>query len=133
MKLTELDVIRSSLTQEMAQEMITTSRAITAEEASFAVKADPASGGSVIALSAAERGVLRTRFDVSRTPPTMEIEFVPWKSVRVSVGHRVTFGQPGAWSVRIARDDGPPIEVSANAGDQGWADFLRAVLGHANP
>ena len=42
MKLTELDVIRSSLTQEMAQEMITTSRAIAAEEASFAVKADPA-------------------------------------------------------------------------------------------
>jgi hypothetical protein len=132
MKLTELDVIRRSLTQEMAQEMITTSRAIAAEEASFAVAADPAAGGSVIAVSAAERGILRTRFDVSRSPQTMDIEFVPWKSVRVSVSHTLAFGQPGAWSVRLSRDDGPPIEVAAGAGDQGWADFLRAVLGHAN-
>lgn len=132
MKLTELDVIRRSLTQEMAQEMITTSRAIAAEEASFAVAPDPAAGGSVIAVSAAERGILRTRFDVGRTPPTMDIEFVPWKSVRLSINHTVTLGSPGAWSLRISRDDGSPIEVSASAGDQGWADFLRAVLGHAN-
>ena len=133
MKLTELDVIRRSLTQEMAQEMITTSRSIAAEEASFAIAPDPATGGPVIALSAAERGILRTRFDVSRTPPTMDIEFVPWSSLRLSVSHALAFGGPGAWTVRLSRDDGPPIEVAAAGGDQGWADFLRALLGHANP
>jgi len=132
MKLTELDVIRRSLSQEMAQELITTSRSIAAEEASFAVSADPSAGSEVVAVSAAERGILRTRMDVAASPQALQIEFVPWKSARVAINHAVTFGRPGAWTVRISRDDGPPIDVAATAGDQGWADFLRAVLAHAN-
>ncbi len=132
MKLTELDVIRRSLNQEMAQELITTSRSIAAEEASFAVSVDPGAGTEIVAVSAAERGILRTRMDVAASPQALQIEFVPWKSIRVAVSHAVTFGRPGAWTVRISRDDGPPIDVAATAGDQGWADFLRAVLAHAN-
>ena len=133
MKLTELELIRRSLTQEMAQELITTSRVIAAEEASFAIPAEPSSGGPVIALSATDRGILETRFDVAATPPTMHIELLPWRSARVSVTHAVEFGRPGRWAIAISRDDGPRIEVTATVGDQGWADFLRAVLAHANP
>ena len=131
MKLTELDVIRRSLNQEMAQELITTSRSIAAEEASFALS-QAGAGAEVVAVSAAERGILRIRMDVAASPQALQIEFVPWKSARVAVNHAVTFGRPGAWTVRISREDGPPIEVTATAGDQGWADFLRAVLSHAN-
>jgi hypothetical protein len=132
MKLTELDVIRRSLTQEMAQEMITTSRVIAAEEASFAIAAEPGSGASVMAFSATDRGILQTRFDIASVPPTMDIELLPWKATRLSVTHAVVFGKPGSWTVAISRDDGPRIEVDAVAGDQGWTDFLRAVLAHAN-
>jgi hypothetical protein len=133
MKLTDLDVTRRSLSQEMAQEMITTNRAIAAEEASFAVHAEPGSGASVIAFSATERGILQIRFDVGSAPPTMHIELLPWKSARLSVTHAVEFGRPGAWTVGISRDDGPRIEVKATADDQGWTDFLRAVPAQANP
>lgn len=133
MKLTELDIIRRSLSQEMAQEMITTSRVLAAEEASFAVHAEAGSGALVIAYSATDRGILQARFDIASAPPTMYLELLPWKSARLSVTHAVEFGKPGAWAIGISRDDGARIEVKATAGEQGWTDFLRAVLAHANP
>jgi hypothetical protein len=130
-KLTELDVIRRSLDESMAQEMITTSRVIALEEASFAVRADGSGGPSVSAVSVTERGILRLGFELDPAPGSMRIEFIPWKTARIAISHEVAFGQPGSWRIVIGRDDGPPIEL-VGARDQGLTDFLKALLAHVN-